>query len=124
MGMNKSRRMVRLYLVMLLLVLLPFAGFLWSVPDHHIYVALIGITCAVLVICIESIAQQTEREVMALQLKLNENHEAISEWKEKVRELDRIVALTTQENEEYRRESLTRAMHEAPANAMGAARVD
>lgn len=113
--MNKTRRLVRLHLLMLLLVLMPFGGFLWSVPHHEIYVALLAFICLVLAICVESIVQQTEREAMALMLKAKEDGETLAEWKEKVRELDRILAITTEENEEFRRAALDRKLHEVQA---------
>lgn len=109
--MNKTRRMVRLYLMMLVIVLLPLGGFLWSVPGHQFYVALIGISCFVLVVCIESITLLTEREALAMQLKLKQDAEDLAEWKEKVRDLERIVGMISRENEEFRREELDRGLH-------------
>lgn len=111
--MNRTRRLVRLYLMMLAIILLPLGGFLWSVPGHQIYVALIGLACFVLIACTESITLLTEREAMALQLKLKQDVEDLAQWKEKVRELERIVGMITRENDEFRREERERSLHPA-----------
>lgn len=110
-----TRRLIRLHLMMLLIILLPFGGFLWSVPSHQIYAYGIAAVCLVLSICIESIAQLTEREAKFMTIKLNEERADLEEWKEKVRELDRIVALISVENQEYRQAALDKAFHAASA---------
>lgn len=119
--MNKTRRSVRLYLLMILLVLLPFGGFLWSVPGHQLYVGFLAAVAVVVVVCIENIVQQTEREAMSLALKVNEEAADLDIWKEKVRELDRIVAMTSLENEEFRRAEMDRKVHEVQQASLPAA---
>lgn len=106
-----TRRLVRLHLMMLLVILLPFTGYLWSVINHHAFVYLLIFVSAILLICIESINQLTEREAKSMQLKLQADRGDLDVWKEKVRELDRIVAKITDENENFRHQALERAAH-------------
>jgi len=115
--MNKNRRLSRVLLVMLLIFLLPLGGFLYAFPSHQIYAYCLALICFVLAICIEYISQLTEREAMISQLKLREDKSELDEWKEKVRELDRIVASIAQENQEYRREVLDHAIHSVATRA-------
>lgn len=103
--MISTRRLVRLHLLMLLVVLLPFTGYLWSVINHHAFVYLLAFVCLVLMICIESINQLTEREAKALQLRLAADRGDIAEWQEKVKELDRVVASISEENAAFRRKA-------------------
>lgn len=109
--MNRTRRLVRLYLMMLVIVLLPLGGFLWSVPGHQPYVALIGAACFVLIVCTESITLLNDREALAMQLKLRQDAEDLSEWKEKVRDLERIVGMISRENDDFRRDERNRSLH-------------
>lgn len=109
--MIKTRRLVRLHLIMLLVALLPLAGYLWSVPTHHLVAYILAFVCIVLMISIESINQLTEREAKALQLRLAADRGDIEEWKEKVRELNRIVAKISEENADFRSRALERAVH-------------
>ena len=106
-----TRRLVRLHLMMLLIILLPFTGYLWSVINHHPFVYLLVFVCLVLLICIESINQLTEREAKSMQLKLKADRGDLDEWKERVRELDRIVAKISEENQEFRHQALERVAH-------------
>lgn len=100
---------------MLLLFLLPFAGFLWSVPHHEAYAIFLAAICLVTVAAGESISQLTERDAMALTLQLKARDGDLDEWREKVRELDRIVAALSEENQEFRRQALDRKIHEVGA---------
>lgn len=111
--MNRTRRLVRLYLLMIVIILLPLGGFLWSVPGHQLYVALIAAACLVLITCTEAITLLTEREALAMQLKLIQEAEDLSEWKEKVRDLERIVGMISRENDEFRRVERDRSLHPA-----------
>lgn len=116
--MITTRRLVRLHLIMLLVVLLPFTGYLWTVINHHPFVYLLAFVCLVLLICIESISHQTEREVKALQLRLAADRGDIAEWKEKVKELDRVVARISEENAAFRNQALE-ATAGAPSGTPG-----
>ena len=107
--MNRTRRLVRLHLMLLLIILLPFAGFLANVINHHPFVYLLAFVCAVLVICIESIIQLSERENRSLQLRLMADKSDLNEWKKKVRELDGIVTKVAGENELFRSQVLNSA---------------
>lgn len=113
--MNSKRTNVRLYLLMLLIVLLPVAGFLWAIPSHQVYAYVLGLVCFVLAACIEGLTRLTEREAKVMQIKLNEDKGDLEAWKEKVRELDRIVAQISLENQEFRREALEKALSTASA---------
>lgn len=99
--------------MLLLIVLLPFTGYLWSIANHHPFVYLLAFVCLVLVICIESINQLTAREARAMQLRLMADTGDLDEWKEKVSELDRIVAKISDENAEYRHQALDKSVHAA-----------
>jgi len=111
----KNRRLVRLCLIMLLVVLLPFTGYLWSVNNHHPFVYLLAFVCLVLIVCVELISHQTEREARALQLRLAADRGDIAEWKEKLRELDGIVASISEQNAAFRSQALEAAAHPATA---------
>lgn len=119
--MSRTRRLLRLYLMMLAIILLPLGGFLWSVPGYHLHVVLIGAACFALVVLAESITLLTEREAMTLKLKANQEAEDLAQWKEKVRELERIVGIISRENDDLRREELTRSFHGAKPESAGAA---
>lgn len=100
--MNRTRRIVRINMDAILLVLLPFGGFLYSVINHLQYVGLLALICLVLVICSESVNQLTLRETRKLDARLKADRKEFNEWTEKVKELDAIVSQISRENDEYR----------------------
>ena len=99
--MNRTRRIVRILMDAILLVVLPFGGFLCSVINHLQYAGLLALICLVLVICSESINQLTLRETRKLGTRLKADRKEFDEWTAKVRDLDAIVTKITRENDEY-----------------------
>lgn len=108
---NSTPRLVRLYLVMSLLAVLPFAEVMWSMPGHPAYALLLALISLVLAVSIREY-RATERETKALQLRLRQNAGDFDKWKEKMRELGRIVALLSEENASYRHPILDARLHE------------
>lgn len=109
--MNRTRRLVRLNLDVILLILLPLGGFLFSTTSNLQYVGLVALICLALVLCVEVINQLTLRETRTLTAKLKADREQFEAWKDKVKELDEIVSKISKENDEYRH----RALEESPS---------
>lgn len=101
-----TRRLVRLQLMLLLIVLLPFTGYLWSVINHHPFVYLLAFVCAVLMICIEIINRLTEKEAKSMRKRLQTDQGDLAEWSKKLRDLDRMVAQISEENAQFRHATL------------------
>lgn len=53
--MNRTLRLVWLHLIMSLLVVLHFARFMWSMPEHYAHALLLAFISLVLAVCMESI---------------------------------------------------------------------
>lgn len=110
----EKRRMLRMLCKALLLVSLPLAGFAWALPESSTMMALAGVlTVASLGLGFgaELLASAAESDLHELAGTLAAEHErrvgALEERDDKLRQLDRVVALLTEQNHALRAKLVT-----------------
>lgn len=106
------RKKVRLIIACILLITLPLFGFLLGVENHISSLILVGGVVVLGVLSLELIALSIERDLKQANLRIREDVAEFDEWKEKVRELERIVALISTEKQEFRRERFDAKLRE------------
>lgn len=107
-----DRRKLRLFIACILIATLPLFGFLLGVSGHIPSLVIVGVVVVLGMIGLESLALSTERDLKQANLRIGQDVAECDEWKEKVRELERIVALISTENQELRHERLDAKLRE------------
>ena len=111
-------RRIRLVVVVLFLISTVLAGYLWAHAERQGGSQLWGAAAfftalsVVLMLGVEIVVTKTELQAKRLYLAVNEREEEVHLLREKIRELDRSIALLADENEDMRRSILSAAVHQ------------
>lgn len=103
---SSTRKRLRIFIACCLLITLPVFGFLLGSSGHLPSMIIVGAVVALGLVSLELITLSIERDLKLANLRLRQDVAEFDAWHEKVRQLDRIVALISKENQELRHERL------------------